>query len=145
MIFYTDNVKDIKIIPEEYAIINISSRQLGFPNVINAFDLIPKDLTGDKKTIKRKYVKQLKDNEEFIVSYILMDRQNSGCGIVIYSDINEFNILKLIKKFIKKYYGMVSFEFTNDITLDMIRESKISEEGIERYMLLLNKYNKKSE
>ena len=144
MIFYTDDLKDIKRIPDDYAILNISNRKLGFPNVINAKELIPKELEGDKKSIKRKYVKQLKENEAFIVSYILMDRQNNGCGIVLFSDIEEFNILKLIKKFILKYYGMVSYKFTNDITLEMIRQSRMSQEGLERYTVLLNKYNKES-
>lgn len=144
MIFYTSDYDKLKLIPESYAVAYITDVNdlVNKTNVIHSKELYPKfTLTDDSKVNKRKYINQLKTNELQIAILILLQRQYNG-HIVIYCDedeLEEFNFLKVLIKFIKKKYDMKVFKFTFDVTFDMIEEGKMGEMGMLRYAEILNK------
>lgn len=144
MIFYTSEYEKLKLIPESYAIAYISDVNdlINRMNVLHIRDLYPKfTLTDDSKINKRKYINQLKTNELQIAILILLQRQYNG-HIVLYcndDELEEFNFLKILVKFIKKKYEMKVFKFTFDVTFNMIEEAKMGESGVLRYMEILSK------
>lgn len=150
MIFYTSEYDKLKLIPESYAIAYISDVNdlINKANVMHLKDLYPKfTLSDDSKTNKRKYINQLKTNELQIAILILLQRQYNG-HIVLYCDedeLEEFDFLKLLVKFIKKKYEMKVFEFTFDVTFDMIEKGKMGEIGMLRYTEILSKNQKEIE
>lgn len=144
MIFYTDDYKKLKLIPESYAIAYVTdvNDMVNKNNVIHSKELYPKfTLSDDPKINKRKYINQLKTNELQIAILILLQRQYNG-HIVIYCDddeLAEFDFLKILVKFFKKKYEMKVFEFTFDVTFDMMEEGKMGELGMLRYADILSK------
>lgn len=159
MLFYLTDEDRFDEIPNSYTILNISKSRI-LLNRGNAVDLsafIPKfPLSDNDKTNKRRYLSQIKDNETLLVMNFYSNKMASMHEfdnslsilknlvlVCTEDDIRYFDYMKLLRKFIKKKYGIKVYELTYDITLDMIEESKMSEEGVDRYLKKIMKVNKK--
>lgn len=158
MLFFIDDYNDLDKIPDIYKILVMGEKKypLNRPNAIDFTCMVPEDVDYNDNGNKRRYLRQIKDNELMLVMNMYGNRASkmAQAGQDINStvtdnivfvcdgeDIEDFNYMKLFRKFIKKKYGMKVFRLTYDITLDMIEESKMSEEGRIRYTNKLIKLN----
>lgn len=164
MLFYIKESDRVKDIPDCYTIGVMSKSRilLNRPNSIDLTMFYPDfDLSSRDEVNKRKYINQIKHNEEYLVMNfyakknatleINRDQNNDNVKVmknIVFvcdeDDIEDFDYMKLFTKFIKKKYGIKVFKLTYDISFDMIEESKMSADGEERYIKKLMKLNKKN-
>lgn len=158
MLFYLTNEDKYDQIPDSYTICNISKSRilLNRGNCVDLSVLVPNfSLSENDKTNKRRYISQIKENEKALIMNFYsnkmatmheFDRSMSILKNIVFvcnqRDIEHFDYMKLLRKFIKKKYGIKVFKLTYDITLDMIQESKMSKDGVDRYLKKIMKINK---
>lgn len=158
MLFYIKDFKKVKEIPDCYnmGIMSKSRILLNRPNSIDLTMFYPDfDLSSREEVNKRRYINQIKHNEEYIIMNFFAKKKaveedyenNRTMKNIVFvcdsEDIEDFDYMKLFIKFIKKKYGIKVFKLTYDISFDMIEQSKMSVDGEERYIRKLMKLNKK--
>ena len=145
MLFYIDDENEFDNIPDSYKIIVISNSRLlvNKPNSIEFNMYVPDFKFSDKEIVnKKKYINQIKEREKYLVSLFysnkVADIENGFKSNIVFvcdsHDIEDFNYMKLFRKFIRKKYGIKVYHLTYDITLDMLEESKMDISGQERYL-----------
>ena len=136
MLFYTKNKDDIQDIPETYLVLILSNsiKNISHSNYrrVNLNPSINFSSECDKKELKKRYLKKIKKEYKNQIAAIVQaacrtDQLNSI--VMVYNDKYEFDYMKVICKYIEDRYNYKCFKFTNTITRDMRKLSKIDKEG----------------
>ncbi len=148
MLFYA-STEELNRIPSSYMTMMVSNKlNVDHEGMTSLKVLMPRRserlyMVNDKK----QYIAEIKKDSQkipYIVS--IMMQLSRGAHIVLVYNKSEkdrvgFNYCKALCKYIEKTFGYPGYKFTNDITLDMKRSSKMSEEGYLEYMSLLDKFS----
>lgn len=150
MLFYA-STEELNRIPSSYMTMMVSNKlNVDHEGMTSLKVLMPqmKDysylfMVDDKKNY---IIEVTKDSRKMPYIVSMMMQLSRGAHIVLVYDKREkekvgFNYCKALCKYIEKTFGYPGYKFTNDITLDMKRDSKMSEEGYLEYMDLLNKFS----
>jgi len=148
MLFYASDTELDKI-PSSYITMMVSNAlNVDHEGMVSLKILMPDPHSHLFKAGNKKlYIKEtIKDKKKMPYIVSLLMQLNRGAHIVLVyipeeRDPYNFNYCKALCKYIEKTFGYPGYKFTNDITLDMKRSSKMSEEGYLEYMSLLDKFS----